>query len=66
VILHLLDLNGLDNIVENYKTIRNELEKYSKTLGKKEEIVVLSKADLFDDDMAEFIRKDVKDKLKLK
>lgn len=64
--MHLLDLNGLDDIVSNYKTIRKELENYSESLAKKEEIIVLSKADLFDDEMIEFIKKDLKEKLKLK
>ncbi|EKE29862.1 MAG: hypothetical protein ACD_2C00088G0027 [uncultured bacterium (gcode 4)] len=64
VILHLLDLNGLDDIVGNYKTIRNELEKYSENLANKEEILVLSKADLFDDEMIDYIKKDLKAKLK--
>lgn len=62
--MHLLDLNGLDDIVGNYKTIRNELEKYSENLANKEEILVLSKADLFDDEMIDYIKKDLKAKLK--
>lgn len=66
VLVHLVDLNWLDNIVANYKVIRNELEKYNKELTKKEEIIVLTKADLFDDEMIKYITKEVKTKLKSK
>lgn len=66
VLVHLLDLNWLDNIVDNYKIIRKELEKFNKELIKKEEVIVLTKADLFDDEMIDFIKKDVKTKLKSK
>jgi len=66
VLVHLVDLNGLDDIVANYKIIRNELEKYNKELSKKEEIIVLTKADLFDDEMIKYITKEVKTKLKSK
>ncbi|MDD2566332.1 MAG: GTPase ObgE [Candidatus Gracilibacteria bacterium] len=66
VILHLLDLNGLDDLVKNYETIRNELKKYSKELAEKEELIVLSKADLFDNEMIEFITKEFKSKIKSK
>lgn len=64
VLLHLIDLNWLDSIVENYKIIRNELGKYNKELLKKEEIIVLSKWDLFDKEMTKFILKELKWKLK--
>lgn len=66
VILHLLDLNWLDDLVSNYETIRNELKKYSKELAEKEELIVLSKADLFDNEMIEFITKEFKSKIKSK
>jgi GTPase len=46
VLLHLLDVNRED-IVDDYKKLRTELEKYSPELAKKKEIVVLNKIDLF-------------------
>lgn len=66
VLLHLIDLNWLDEIITNYKTIRNELENYNKKLAKKEEIIVLSKADLFDKEMIDFILKELKKEIKTK
>ena len=45
LILHFLDIND-NNIVQNYKVIRNELEKYGHDLDKKKELVVLTKKDL--------------------
>lgn len=41
-LVHLIDASS-DDVVRDYKTIRNELEKYSKKLKTKKEIVVLSK-----------------------
>ncbi len=66
VLLHLIDLNWLDEIVSNYKTIRHELESFSKDLAKKEEIIVLSKSDLFDKEMIDFIMKELKSQIKTK
>lgn len=65
-ILHLLDLSELDSISDNYNTIRNELSEYSEKLSLKEEVIVLSKADLFDDEMIKFIVSDVSKKIKWK
>ncbi len=45
VLVHLLECNQ-KNLLDNYKTIRNELKKFSSTLLKKPEIVVVSKVDL--------------------
>jgi len=50
VLLHLVD-GTAPNIVENYHTIRRELELYSSDLSKKSEIVVISKADLLTDEI---------------
>ena len=52
LLVHLLDVDPVDHSspVDNYRTIRNELEAYSKELGSKPEIVVLSKLDLFPDE----------------
>ena len=59
VLLHLLDLSramvdgSIDAslLINDYKAIRKELELYSETLGAKQEIVVLNKADLTTDDL---------------
>lgn len=55
-IMHLLDLYRLDEVFDDYEKIRNELEKFSPDLAKKEEIVVFSKADLLDEEMIGFIK----------
>lgn len=52
VILHMVD--GLDdNFVENYKIIRNELEKYSPLLAGKNEIVAINKCDSLPEEFIE-------------
>jgi GTP-binding protein len=56
VILHLLD-GTEDDLVENHKTIRGELSKYSQKLFEKQEIVAINKCDALDDDEAEEKRK---------
>ena len=50
VLLHILDSSD-ENIIENYKTIHNELKKYGKKLTNKKEIIALSKVDLRDDQL---------------
>ncbi|HOO74753.1 MAG TPA: GTPase ObgE [Tepiditoga sp.] len=47
-ILHIVDLSGFENRdpVDDYKKIRNELEKYSEILSKKEEIIAGNKTDM--------------------
>jgi GTP-binding protein len=48
ILVHILDImptNGSDPI-ENYKTIRSELEQHSKALARKQEIIVANKIDL--------------------
>ena len=54
-ILHLIDINSI-NIMNNYYRIRKELNKYSKKLSKKKEIIVLNKIDLLD-------KKEIKEKI---
>ncbi|HCK32586.1 MAG TPA: GTPase ObgE, partial [Rhodospirillaceae bacterium] len=44
VLLHIIDITQ-DDIVDAYRTIRNELEKYDEELGQRHEIVALNKAD---------------------
>jgi len=51
-ILHLIDASmGPDEVVEAYKTIRKELEQTSEVLGKKKEIVALTKTEMLDDEL---------------
>ena len=55
VLLHLLDCQRLDKIFIDYTDIRKELEIFSPLLKDKEEIIALSKSDLLDDEMKEFL-----------
>lgn len=55
-IVHLIDARS-DDVVQDYKTIRNELNDFSKELTKKPEIVVLNKSDIISED-------DLKEKIK--
>ena len=50
VLLHILDSSDED-ILENYETIHNELNKYGKKLTNKKEIIALSKVDLMNDQL---------------
>lgn len=51
ILCHLLDISKEeDEIIENYKAIRKELEAFSEGLGKKDEIIILSKLDLINPD----------------
>ena len=45
ILLHLIDVTE-DNLVENYKKIRSELQSYNLSLSKKKEIIYLNKSDL--------------------
>ena len=47
VLLHLIDISSSD-IVKDYNTIRKELKKYNPKLAKKDEVIGLSKCDIFD------------------
>ena len=46
-LLHLIDITS-DDLIKSYKQIKNELRKYSIKLSKKNELVVLNKIDLVD------------------
>ncbi len=48
ILVHILDIMPTDGSdpVENYKTIRNELQQHSKALAQKQEIIVANKIDL--------------------
>lgn len=52
VLLHLIDATG-DDIVKDYKTIREELKAYGQGLAKKPEIIVLNKIDALGPELAE-------------
>lgn len=58
VIAHIVDMGASEgrNPIEDYKIIRNEIEKYSELLKNKKEIVIASKMDLenADDNLKEF------------
>ncbi len=49
ILVHLVDIS-LKNPIQDYKTIRNELIKYSPELANKPEIVLFSKTDVLGDD----------------
>lgn len=49
VLLHLIDINS-DDIARDYNIIRKELKKYNPKLAKKDEVIGLSKCDLFEKD----------------
>ena len=46
---HVLSLDS-DDLVRDYETIRNELESYSHDLAHKDEIIILTKRDIIEDD----------------
>ena len=50
VLLHIIDSSDI-NIIDNYKTIKNELKKYGKNLNQKKEIIALSKKDIIGEDI---------------
>ncbi len=62
VLLHMLDMYRMDQVFDDYKNIRKELEYFSSELAQKEEILVFSKADLLDDEMKQFILDEFKNK----
>ena len=55
-IIHILDV-AEENVVSNYKTIRNELKSYNVDLKNKPEIVVLNKSDLLENEDIKKIKK---------
>lgn len=64
ILIHMLDINRPD-IIEDYKTIRDELKAYSPTLAKKKEVVVLNKIDLVAGDAKPFVDELKKAKIKV-
>lgn len=54
IIIHLLDAtSSWEELVENYRVIRNELETWNEAMKDKKEIIVFSKADICDAEMLE-------------
>ncbi len=50
ILLHILDCSDTQ-IIDNYRTIHNELKKYGKNLNNKKEIIALSKTDKIGDEI---------------
>ena len=48
ILVHIIDMSGIEgrSPIDDYLTIRNEIEKYSEKLAKKKEIVVANKMDI--------------------
>ena len=64
-LLHLIDVTEKD-LIRSYKQIRAELGKYSKSLLKKNEIIVLNKIDLIDKKNLDLKKKILSNKIKKK
>ena len=64
VLLHIIDASDT-NIINTYKTIHNELEKYGKNLDQKKEIIALSKIELMDDKI-DMIKKTIENEIGIK
>jgi GTP-binding protein len=58
-LLHLIDITE-ENLENAYQQVKKELEKYSKELLKKKEIIVLNKTDLLDENSVKKIMKNFK------
>ena len=62
-IVHVIDIT-LDNLVEAYDTIVQELEKYDSKINKKNNVIVLNKIDLLSDNEIEKKKKQLEKNLK--
>ena len=62
-IVHILDISE-EKVLDNYKTIRNELKSYNIELDNKIEVVVLNKSDLLELSMIKKIVKGLKKEIK--
>ena len=65
VLMHLIDATG-DDIVKDYKTIREELKAYGHGLAKKPELIVLNKIDALGPELAEDQQKTLSKAIKKK
>lgn len=63
VLVHLIDVNEKD-IVDGYRTINEELQKYDKNLIKKPQIVALNKIDTIDEEFTDLLIKEFKKKVR--
>lgn len=61
LLLHVVDISKEDSI-ENYTKINQELKKFDEELSKREQILILNKADIVDFEHALLIEKDFKEK----
>jgi len=59
ILIHLID-GSLPEIGKNYKVIRNELKKFDKNLAGKEEIIVINKLDIIDEETLKTQLKELK------
>ena len=62
ILIHVLDIRSKDP-VEDYKTVRQELEKFDIQLAQKEEIIALNKIDSLPEDLLNEIKNDIESKL---
>lgn len=63
ILLIMIDITS-ENIIDDYKTLLKELNKYSEILAKKEKIVGLSKIDLCTDEKIKTTKKEVEKNIK--
>ena len=67
LVVHVIDASGYygNDIVEDYKTINNELKKYNERLSTLPQIVVFTKLDLIDniDEKIKYFKSKIKDKV---
>lgn len=63
ILVHLIDINS-DHLKKDYETIRQELREWNEELLKKEEIVVLNKADTLDEKSAKMISEIISGEIK--
>ncbi len=50
ILVHMIDASASDDLWQAYQTVRNELKVYSRDLAKKQEIIVINKIDLVDEE----------------
>ena len=60
ILVHVID-GSLLNVEEDYRVVRKELEEFDKSLMDKEEVVVLNKIDLLDEELTEDLRRRLED-----
>ena len=65
ILLHFIDSSDEQSMIERYESIRNELEKYSEILIRKEEIIAATKIDSANTDNLEEFKKYLKDNNKI-